>query len=128
MAQRKGISTGTTAQRSIEEAGKLRFNTTTSLLEYYDGTTWKAIDAPPIVSSVSPSSFASDGSSTPTITISGSGFSNTIDSVKFIGNDGTEYTSATVTRDSATQVTAQVTTAMTVANEPYDVKVTNSSG
>ena len=41
MAQRKGISTGTTAQRSIEEAGKLRFNTSTSLLEYYDGTGWK---------------------------------------------------------------------------------------
>ena len=128
MAKRKGISTGTTAQRSIEEQGHLRFNTTTSLLEYYDGTSWKAIDAPPVVASVSPSSFASDGSSTPTITITGSGFSNTIDSVKFIGNDGTEYTSATVTRDSVTQVTAQVTTAMTVANEPYDVKVTNSSG
>jgi len=128
MAQRKGISTGTTAQRSIEEAGKLRFNTTTSLLEYYDGTAWKSIDAPPVVASISPSSFVSDGSSTPTITITGSGFSNTIESVKFIGNDGTEYTSATVTRDSATQVTAQVTTAMNIANEPYDVKVTNSSG
>jgi len=128
MAKRKGISTGTTAERSIEEQGHLRFNTTTSLLEYYDGTSWKSIDAPPTVASVSPSSFVSDGSSTPTITITGSGFSNTIESVKFIGNDGTEYTSATVTRDSATQVTAQVTTAMTVANEPYDVKVTNSSG
>jgi len=128
MAQRKGITTGTTAQRSIEEQGKLRFNTTTSLLEYYDGTQWKSIDAPPVVSSISPSSFVSDGSSTPTITITGSGFSNTINSVKFVGDDGTEYTSATVTRDSATQVTAQVTTAMTVANEPYDVKVTNSSG
>ena len=128
MAQRKGISTGTTAERTIEEQGKLRFNTSTNLLEYYDGTTWKAIDAPPVVASVSPSTFVSDGSSTPTITITGSGFSSTIDSVKFVGNDGTEYTSATVTRDSATQVTAQVTTAMTVANEPFDVKITNSSG
>ena len=35
MAQRKGISSGTTAQRSIEEAGKMRFNTTTNLMEYY---------------------------------------------------------------------------------------------
>src|SRR6056300_1635160 len=128
MAKRKGISTGTTAQRSIEEQGHLRFNTTTSLLEYYDGTSWKVIDAPPVISSISPSTFASDGSSTPTITITGSGFSQTIDSVKFIGDDGTEYTSGTVTRDSGTQVTAQVTTAMTVANEPYDVKVSNSSG
>ena len=50
MAQRKGISTGTTAQRSIEEAGKMRFNTTTSLLEYYDGNAWKSIDSPPTVS------------------------------------------------------------------------------
>ena len=59
MAQRKGISTGTTAQRSIEEQGKLRFNTTLSLLEYYDGSGWKSIDAPPAVSSISPSTFAS---------------------------------------------------------------------
>ena len=128
MAQRKGISTGTTAQRTIEEAGKMRFNTSTSLLEYYDGNNWKAIDAPPTVSSISPSSFVSDGSSTPTITITGAGFSTTINSVKFIGSDGTIFTSGTVTRNSATQVTAQVTTGMTVAKEPYDVKVENSSG
>jgi len=38
MAKRKGISTGTTLQRTIEEAGHMRFNTTTNLLEYYDGT------------------------------------------------------------------------------------------
>ena len=52
MAQRKGISSGTTAQRTIEEAGKMRFNTSTNLLEYYDGTGWKSIDSPPTVSSV----------------------------------------------------------------------------
>jgi len=129
MAQRKGISTGTTAQRSIEEQGKLRFNTTTSLLEYYDGTSWKAIDAPPVVSSVSPSTFVSDGSSTPSITITGSGFSSTIDSVKFIGNDGTEYTSGTVTRDSSTQITAVInSTTLGAGQEPFDVQVTADSG
>ena len=79
MTQRKGISTGTTAQRSIEEAGKMRFNTSTSLLEYYDGTSWKAIDSPPSVSSVSPANLLTgDGTGNYTIVVTGSGFSSSV--------------------------------------------------
>ena len=48
--------------------------------------------------------------------------------VKFIGNDGTEYASPTVTVNSETSITARVPTTVTGANEPYDVKVTNISG
>jgi hypothetical protein len=29
--------------------GQLRFNTDTNLAEYYDGTDWKPIDAPPTI-------------------------------------------------------------------------------
>ena len=54
MAQRKGISIGSTNQRGIEEEGKLRFNTTTGLLEYYDGTSWQGLAGPTTVTSVSP--------------------------------------------------------------------------
>ena len=79
MTQRKGISTGSTAQRTIEEAGKMRFNTTTSLLEYYDGNNWKSIDSPPSVSSVSPSNLLSgDGTGNHTIVVTGSGFSTSM--------------------------------------------------
>jgi mucin-19 len=131
MAQRKGISTGTTAQRTIEEAGKIRFNTSTNLLEYYDGTTWKAIDAPPVVSSVSPTNLLSgDGTGNHTIVVSGSGFSSSVTTV-LITAGGTEITPDTVTRDSATQVTLVVAknkTNLTNANEPFDVKITNTSG
>ena len=131
MAQRKGISTGTTAQRSIEDQGKLRFNTTTNLLEYYDGSSWKSIDSPPTVSSVSPSNLLSgDGTGNYTIVVTGSSFSSSVTAV-LITDGGTEITPDTTTRDSATQVTLVVAknkANLTNANEPFDVKITNSSG
>ena len=46
------MSQGTTGQRVASgsaDKGKIRFNSTTNLMEYYDGTDWKAIDAPPVV-------------------------------------------------------------------------------
>ena len=132
MAKRKGISTGTTAERSIEEQGHLRFNTSTNLLEYYDGTSWKSIDAPPTVSSVSPSNLLSgDGTGNYTIVVTGSGFSTSVTAVLIASDGSTEITPDTVTRDSATQVTlvvAKNTANLTNANEPFDVKITNSSG
>ena len=132
MAKRKGISTGTTAQRSIEEAGHLRFNTTTSLLEYYDGSQYKAIDAPPTVTSISPSNVTSgDGTGNYTIVVTGSGFSSTV-TAQIVASDGaTIITPDTTTRDSATQVTLVVAknkSNLTNANEPFDIKIINSSG
>ena len=122
------ISTGTTAERDTSFAGgTLRFNTTTTLMEYYDGTNWKPIDAPPSVVSVSPSTFVSDGSTIHTITVNGSNFGTGV-TAKFIGQDGTNYTPGTVTRVSASSLTMTTLTSMTVANEPYDVQVTNLSG
>ena len=116
---------GTTGERASAEAGDLRFNTTTSLMEYYDGTQWKSIDAPPTVLSISPT-VESDANAN--IVITGSNFQSGA-TVKFVGNDGTEYASPTVTIDSGTQITATTpSTALSVANEPYDVVVTNVSG
>tara|TARA_Y100001958_G_C21208359_1_gene534278 strand:- start:176 stop:1786 length:1611 start_codon:yes stop_codon:yes gene_type:complete len=118
------VATGTTAQRG-STTGQFRFNSTTGLAEYYDGTDFRSIDSPPSVSSVNTSNFES--SALPTnIVITGSNFASAI-TVKFIGNDGTETSAGTTTRDSATQITAQIPNTITSANEPYNVKVTNSS-
>ena len=125
----KGIklpSDGTSTR--IDEAGVIRFNTDINLAEYYDGTSWKAIDAPPVVSSISPTTFASDGTTEYTITISGSGFSNPPQAITFIGSDATEFVGGNVTFVNSSTVTATTNTGMTVAKEPYDIKVTNQSG
>jgi fibronectin-binding autotransporter adhesin len=118
------VASGTTGQRGTT-AGQLRFNSDTGLAEYYDGTAFKAIDAPPTVSSILPStSFTANEN----ITITGSNFSIGA-TVKFVGNDATEYPSPSVTRNSTTEIIAQTPSSiLTVANEPYDVIVTNPSG
>ena len=78
------IPVGTTAQR-VNTQGMVRFNSTTGLLEYFDGTTYKGLDIPPTVSSVNSSNFES--SALPTnVVITGSNFSSTV-TVKFIGAD-----------------------------------------
>ena len=119
------LPVGTTAQR-VSTTGLVRFNSETGLLEYYDGTTYKGLDTPPTVSSVNSSNFES--SALPTnVVITGSNFSSTV-TVKFIGADGTETASGSVTRDSATQVTAQIPNTITSNNEPYKIQVTNASG
>ena len=50
--QGERISVGTTGER-VDTQGTLRFNSSTNLMEYYSGTDWKAIDAPPVITSVS---------------------------------------------------------------------------
>jgi hypothetical protein len=120
------VSPGTTLER-VDTTGVLRFNTTNNLMEYYDGTTWKSIDAPPVLSSISPDTFVSDGSTLYDITVTGSGFSTTVTAL-WTGDDGTEYIPSVVTRNSSTSVTVKTVATMGVANEPYDIKITNSSG
>jgi hypothetical protein len=61
------------------------------------------------------------------LSITGSSF-NSGATIKFIGADNTEYTSPTVTVNSDTSITARVPTSVTNANEPFSVKVTNTSG
>lgn len=116
---------GATSTR-VNEQGRLRFNTETGLAEYYNGTIWKSIDAPPAVSSASPTSFASDGSTLFTIQVTGQGFDSGGTTAKFVGDDGTEYPSGNVTFVSATRVDVQTVATMTAANGPYDIQVTNT--
>ena len=141
MARRKGISTGTTAQRTINEAGHMRFNTSTNLLEYYDGTNFKSIDTPPSITSIAIDgrSAASTGkidrtesanSGVGTIVIAGQLFDTTGATVTFIpeGGSGSTVTTQSISRDSTSQLTVTVTRSDFVeAGDPYQVKVTNGS-
>ena len=130
MARRKGISTGTTAQRTIEEQGHMRFNSTTNLMEYYDGTNWKSIDSPPTVTSIDVTSVDSAAGGNQTFVITGSNFA-TGPIVTFVATSGSDITvtSGNTTLDSSTQITAVVAkSSFANANEPYSVKVTNPSG
>jgi hypothetical protein len=132
----KGIVTpkGTTGQRVGAESGELRFNTTTELMEYFDGTTWKPIDAPPTISSITTSDATgsntvlnADGSTLHTITINGGNFGIGA-VVKFIGNTGTEYSALSVNRVSGSQIICTTRSNMGTTDDPYDVQVTNASG
>ena len=95
------VASGTTAQRGAT-TGQIRFNSTTGLAEYYDGTIFKSIDSPPTVTSISPTTETDANSN---IVITGSNFASGA-TVLFIGDDGTEYSSPSVTIDSSTQITA----------------------
>ena len=120
------VASGTTGQRG-STAGQFRFNTSTNLAEYYDGTSFKAIDSSPIVSSIDVTEVDSQAGGNQTIVISGSNFSSSV-TVTFIGNAGTDITPSTVTRNSSTQITTVTPKASFLnAQEPYDVKVINTS-
>jgi len=132
------ISVGTTGERDTSTYGQgtLRFNTTTSLLEYYTGTEWKSIDAPPTITN-----FNIDGAGATTstfidrtlsgdtsIVITGSLY-NSGAVVSFRGNSGANFDATTTTVNSASQVTAVVPySSFLAAQEPYSIRVTNVSG
>lgn len=122
------VAVGTTAQRGSTQ-GQIRFNTTSGLAEYYDGNSFRAIDSPPTISGVSPTNVGeSTISSNPSVVVTGSNFSSTV-TVKIIGDDGTEITPNSTTRNSDTQITITLpSSGITNANEAYDVKVINASG
>ena len=125
---------GTTGQRVGSESGELRFNTTIELMEYFDGSQWKPIDAPPTITAITTSDSVgtntilnADGSTLHTITINGSNFGIGL-TVKFVGSTGTEYAAGNVTRVSGSQITCKTTVSMGTADDPYDILVTNASG
>ena len=126
-----GMSTATTTTRNALSGvrpGQMVFNHTTNLMEYYNGTSWIAIDTPPTINSVSPTEVESAAGGNITFTINGERFS-TGANVKFVSNTGTELTPSSVTRVSDSQLTAVIAKNSFVnGQEPYDVKVINSSG
>ena len=128
---RVGVGTNTTTERNALtglKAGHLIMNATTNLLEYYNGTAWTPIDTPPTVTSVNNTNITETQIAAGfDLVITGSAFKSGA-TVTFVGNDGTEHISPTTTVNTTTQITARVHGSVSNANEPYDVKVSNSSG
>src|SRR5210317_666931 len=130
------VPSGTQAQR-VNEAGTFRFNTDTNLAEYYDGTDWKPIDAPPTITGFTVDGGASVTSAEigrtsgdATIVISGSNFDTTSGTVVFEPESGgSNVTVQTITRTNSSSFTVTVTrTDFLTANDPYAIKLTNGSG
>jgi hypothetical protein len=118
------VATGTTAQRG-STTGQWRYNTTTGFFEGINtGGSISSLEPDPIITSISPTT---ETDANANIVITGENFFSG-STVKFIGNDGTEYTSPSVTVNSTSQITATTpSTPLTVANEPYDVKVISAT-
>lgn len=124
------LPVGNTSQRDTNVGqGAIRFNSETATAEYYDGTNWQTISAPPNITSCSPGNVLSADGSTTSFTISGSNFTTAGATASFIGSDGTTVNATSTTVNSATQITA-VATSSDFANskEPYKVKIENNSG
>ena len=115
----------TTANRPTATSAMMRFNTTTTVMEYYNGSLWIALDATPGYTSISPSYFAASGE---TITITGTNFQSGV-AVILTGTDGTNFTPTSVTRVSATSLTFVTTAAMiSSGKDPFSITITNASG
>ena len=122
------ISVGTTAQRG-STTGQIRYNTTTSKFEFRDSSAFVGLGAVgAVITSIDDTEVDSAGGGNQTFVITGTGFT-TGDIVSFVGSDGSTFNAATTALDSSTQLTAVVTKAsFSNAAEPYDVKVTSSTG
>jgi len=117
---------GNTANRpGSPTLGDLYFDTTLGgLIEYRSGGWFKVSQNPaPLLSSISPGIAPITGT---TITLTGSNLMFGL-SVKFVGTNGVEYNANVTNFISSTSATA-TTPALSVAYEPYDVKVLNPDG
>jgi len=136
----KGIDlpTGTTGERDTGYgSGTLRYNSTTNLMEYYNGSDWKAVDAPPVITSFNIdggsaiTSYTIDDEDTGnvTMTINGSLFDTTGASVTMLANSGSNVSPDSTTRNSANLLTCVFDASdFNEANGPYTLQVTNGSG
>jgi hypothetical protein len=118
------IGRGTTENRPASPSvGDVYFDTTLAALIAYKSTGWEKVsqDPAPQIASISPTTAATTGT---VVTITGSSFKSGL-SVQFIGADATVYNSPVATFVGATTTTA-TTPALSVANEPYDIKVINN--
>lgn len=124
------VPVGTTAQRpATAAAGMLRFNSTLSKLEQYDGTTWTAITSPPVVNSITypGSQTAFDPNGGETITVSGTNFGS-VPSVKLIASDNTEYDALSESFTSTTEFTFVTPDVSASGAGDYDLRVENPDG
>ena len=119
------LPSGNTSERGTGTAGSIRYNTQTSQLEIHNGTTWAGVGkSTPQITSVSNQS--TTGVAGTSMVIRGEGFVSGA-TVHYVGTDGTNIAAQSVTFNSSTQLTI-TSPALTVANAPYAIKVTNPDG
>ena len=130
------VPTGTTAQR-VNGTGKIRFNTTNNLMEYYTDSEWKSIDSPPVVNTIAVdgAAAAAQGAIDPnvsgntSIAINGALFDTSAATVLLVAASGSNITPLSTTINNASLITITAARSSFVnANEPYSVRVTNPSG
>ena len=124
------LPVGNTAARSgSPSTGDFRYNSQTTEVEFYNGSAWKNVIfshlSQPLINNISPTSF--NGTAGVSITIIGNNFVSGAN-VHFVSSTNGSVTAAgSVTYNSATQLTA-TTPSLTVAGEPYGIRVTNPDG
>lgn len=120
------IPAGTTGERAgSPEVGTIRYNSTLGFTEQYNADGWSGIAPPPLVTSISPTSF--NGESGTVITVNGSNF-DTNASVQFILPGAVSVSAAVTTRVSSSQLTATIPRDLLATESPAGVRVTNGSG
>ena len=121
------VASGPTAQRG-STTGQIRFNTTTGLAEYYNGSSFTKLEGTPIVSSISPNNIDTDSNALPqNITITGENFQSGA-TITIIDSAGVSVNSTSVTFTNATTLVAVVPSSVNAAQQPFDVKVNNPTG
>ena len=119
------IPSGDTSQRGSASTGSIRYNTETSMLELYDGSGWVGVGkSTPQIASVS--NQTTDGTAGTSMVITGVGFVSGA-TVHYVGGNNVDVAAGSVTFNSTTQLTA-VSPALSAANAPYAIKVTNPDG
>lgn len=120
------VPSGTTAERDPSAAlGSLRYNTTIGFFETFTGSGWGTIATPPSVTGISPTSFSGEANASFTVT---GAFFDSASTVKFVGSDGTLYSTGTITFVDSTELQVTNSVNLPVANEPYVIRVTNGAG
>jgi len=120
------VATGTTAQRG-STVGEWRLNSTTGFFEGKNATGITVLEPTPTIASVDDAEVDSGAGGNQTIVVTGTNFSSG-GTISFVGTSA-EFSAATTTYNSATQVTAVAPKSSFLnAEEPYKVKFTSTGG
>jgi hypothetical protein len=120
------LPSGTSAERPTNpETGYLRFNTDNDAIEQYTDAGWKAVEPPPVVSSVSPTDF--NGNLGTEIVIDGDGFKAGAQ-VYVVRSDGTEDLASNVVLNNLNRITINTPRDYLISDAPLGFKVVNLSG
>jgi hypothetical protein len=116
---------GTTAQRpAVPAVGMIRYNTTLCFMEQYTCDGWQGVAPPPVITSISPTSF--NGESGTVITVNGANFDQTASGYIDL-NGGTTLSPSTV-RNSASQIEITVPRDVLASESPASIRIVNGSG